>query len=95
MFTQVRAPQRGLSTSGVSAIVRAACRRAGLTEVTAHRLRHTAATRMLAAGAGLDEIGQVLRHASALTTAIYAKVDRDRLRSLTRPWPNGISGRRA
>ena len=32
--------------------------------VYAHRLRHTAATRMLAAGASLPEIGQVLRRRS-------------------------------
>jgi site-specific recombinase XerD len=42
----------------------------------AHRLRHTAATTMLQAGSPLAEVGQVLRHRSALTTAIYAKVDR-------------------
>jgi integrase/recombinase XerD len=67
--------------------VRAACARAGVPEVHAHRLRHTAATEMLRAGAGLTEIGQVLRHQSVLTTAIYAKVDRTGLRELASPWP--------
>jgi site-specific recombinase XerD len=38
----------------------------------AHRLRHTAATALLQAGSPLAEVGQVLRHRSALTTAIYA-----------------------
>ena len=42
---------------------------------------------MLRAGAGLEEVGQVLRHRQVLTTAIYAKVDRDALRQLARPWP--------
>ena len=42
---------------------------------------------MLRAGASLAEIGQVLRHRHALTTAIYAKVDHDALRALARPWP--------
>ena len=42
---------------------------------------------MLAAGAGLAEIGQVLRHDSMLTTAIYAKVDHLALRELAMPWP--------
>jgi site-specific recombinase XerD len=42
---------------------------------------------MLRAGASLEEIGQVLRHRQALTTAIYAKVERDALRALARPWP--------
>lgn len=91
VFTRVRAPHRGLTSGGVSAIVRAACTRAGLPEVNAHRLRHTAATEMLRAGAGLGEVGQVLRHASVLTTAVYAKVDRDRLRTLALPWPGSAS----
>ena len=56
-----------------------AAQRAGLGKVHAHRLRHTAATAMLRAGSPLPEVGQVLRHRSALTTAIYAKVDRDAL----------------
>ncbi|MBA3748707.1 MAG: tyrosine-type recombinase/integrase, partial [Solirubrobacterales bacterium] len=59
--------------------------------VRPHRLRHTAATEMLRAGSPLSEIGQVLRHRSALTTAIYAKVDRDALRELARPWPGSTS----
>ena len=57
--------------------------------MTAHRLRHTAATELLRHGAPLAEIGELLRHRSVLTTAIYAKVDRDRLRELARPWPTG------
>jgi integrase len=91
VFTTVRAPHRPLSSGGVSAIVRAACARAGLPESNAHRLRHTAATEMLRAGAGLAEVGQVLRHTSMLTTAIYAKVDRDGLRTLALPWPGAGS----
>ena len=87
LFTRVRAPHRGLTSSGVSAVVGAAASRAGLSEVSAHRLRHTVATEMLRAGAGLPEIGQVLRHASTLTTSIYAKVDRQTLRLLAQPWP--------
>jgi N-acyl-L-homoserine lactone synthetase len=42
---------------------------------------------MLRAGAGLTEIGQVLRHQSPDVTAIYAKVDRDALSQLALPWP--------
>lgn len=91
IITRVRAPYRGLTAGGISAIVRAACGRASLAEVNAHRLRHTAATEMLRAGAGLAEVGQVLRHASLLTTSIYAKVDRERLRWLAQPWPGSTS----
>lgn len=89
LFTRVRAPHRGITSSGVSGIVRAAAARASLSNVSAHRLRHTTATEMLRAGAGLSEVGQVLRHASTLTTSLYAKVDRRTLRTLAQPWPGG------
>lgn len=87
VITRVRAPHGPLSSSGIYAIVTAACERAGVSRLHPHQLRHTAATEMLRAGASLPEIGQVLRHQSVLTTAIYAKVDRDRLRGLASPWP--------
>jgi integrase/recombinase XerD len=41
----------------------------------------------LQAGSSLTEVGQVLRHRSAATTAIYAKVDHAALRALALPWP--------
>ena len=91
VFTRVRAPHQGLSVGGVGAIVKSAALRASLSGVNAHRLRHTAASEMLAAGADLTEIGQVLRHASVLTTAIYAKVDEQTLRPLALRWPGSVS----
>ncbi|MHB8342268.1 MAG: tyrosine-type recombinase/integrase [Mycobacteriales bacterium] len=87
LFLRVTAPQQGLNRCTVGWVVRAACDRAGLARVGAHRLRHTAATGMLRAGASLAEIGQVLRHREQKTTAIYAKVDYAALRALARPWP--------
>jgi integrase/recombinase XerD len=87
VITRVRAPHGPLTPPGIAAIVDAACLRAGVDHINAHRLRHTAATEMLRAGAGLAEIGQVLRHRSAFSTSIYAKVDRSGLRQLASPWP--------
>lgn len=87
VFVRVHAPHRALTTGGVTMVVFDAAQRAGLGRMHAHRLRHTAATAMLRAGSPLAEVGQVLRHRSALTTAIYAKVDRDALAVLARPWP--------
>jgi site-specific recombinase XerD len=87
LFQRVKAPHRGLTSGGITQVVVAAAKRADLGQIHAHRLRHTAATEMLRAGAPLAEIGQVLRHRTPLTTAIYAKVDRERLRELARPWP--------
>jgi integrase/recombinase XerD len=91
VFLTSCAPRRGLSADAVKQIVRRACRRAGVAPAGAHRLRHAAATGMLQAGAPLTEIGQVLRHRSVSTTAIYAKADHGALRQLAMPWPGGMS----
>ncbi len=87
LFVRMLAPYCALSSSGISMVVISAARRAGLGQVAAHRLRHTAASQMLRAGSGLPEIGQVLGHRAAATTMVYAKVDRDGLRQIARPWP--------
>jgi site-specific recombinase XerD len=87
VFVRAQAPYRALTSMGVTTIVSIVGCRCGLGPIHAHRLRHTAATSMLAAGGSLPEIGQVLRHRRVSTTAIYAKVDHERLRALGRPWP--------
>jgi integrase/recombinase XerD len=89
VFVGMLAPGGSLTRQAVGAIVSAACSRAGIPRAGAHRLRHTAATRMLRAGCSLAEIGQVLRHEQLRTTAIYAKVDYASLRTLALPWPEG------
>ncbi len=91
VFIRIRAPRAALTAPGVTQVVVSASKRAGLGEVTAHRLRHTAASELLRHGAPLVEIGQLLRHRTELTTTIYAKVDRDRLRELALPWPGGAA----
>lgn len=52
-----------------------------------HALRHTAASRLLRAGATLKQIADILGHRSIDTTAIYAKVDVERLAQVALPWP--------
>jgi integrase len=91
VFLRAQAPLDGLSGDAVSEVVVRACRRAGIAPVRAHRLRHTIATEMLRRGAGLTEIGQVLRHHSIEATATYAKVDRAALSRLAVPWPGAQS----
>jgi integrase/recombinase XerD len=91
VFLRAIAPLVGLGPTAISWVVYSACDRAGLTHVSAHCLRHTAATEMLRAGASLPEVGQVLRHRRSDTTAIYAKVDHIALRPLALPWPGGIA----
>ena len=89
LFLRVRAAGGSLPAPAVGAIVQNAAKRAGVAGVSAHRLRHTVATRMLRKGSSLAEIAEVLRHKNLITTAIYAKVDRSALRQLAQPWPGG------
>lgn len=91
VFLRAVAPIGPLGRGGVSGMVRRACHRAGITEVGAHRLRHTLACDLVGAGAGLPEIGQLLRHRALTSTAIYARVGIDGLRELALPWPGGES----
>jgi integrase/recombinase XerD len=91
LLLQTRAPFGPLSGGTVGAVVRYACHRAGITPVSAHRLRHTVATEALRAGAPLEEIASLLRHRRHATTVLYAKVDRQRLGELARPWPGSAA----
>jgi site-specific recombinase XerD len=89
VFVRNRAPFVGFSSStGISGLVRRALTRAGIESVHkgAHVFRHTLATELLRGGSSLDDIGEVLRHQSPNTTAIYAKVDLASLRSIALPW---------
>jgi integrase len=91
LFVQARAPYAALTSTAVSKVVEAACRRAGLSKVGAHRLRHTAAVALRRAGAPLFEIGQLLRHQHVVTTAGYARDDEAALAELARRWPGGAA----
>jgi integrase/recombinase XerD len=93
LFLRVIAPHTGLSASAViSMLVNKALATAGVKVPRggAHLFRHSLATTMFRHGASLPEIGQVLRHRHVLSTAIYAKVDLDTLRSIAQPWPGGV-----
>lgn len=87
VFLRARAPFEPIAAGTVASTVRRACRRAGVPEVGSHRLRHTVACEMAKAQVPLVEIAQVLGHRSLQSTAIYARVDLDQLRTLAQPWP--------
>ena len=92
VFLRHRAPLRGFAHSiTVSTIVRRALIDAGVDSARkgAHLFRHTLATDLLRQNVSLDEIGELLRHQSPNTTALYAKVDLTALRTLALPWPGG------
>ena len=92
LFIRDHAPFEGFRrNTTISNIVQRALARAGVVSARkgAHLLRHSLATEMLRKGASLVEIGEVLRHRSSDSTAIYAKVDLTTLRALALPWIGG------
>lgn len=72
-----RAVQRAVDHANIDAPVRGG-----------NLLRHSLATELLAGGASLPEIADVLGHACLATTRIYAAVDIGRLREVPLPWPH-------
>lgn len=71
---------RPLSRIGLWHIVKQHARRAGLREnVSPHTLRHSFATHMLAGGADLRAVQEMLGHASIGTTQVYTRVEMSRL----------------
>ena len=57
VFVRVRAPHGPLAPSTISMIVYRACRRAGVAEIGAHRLRHSLATQILKKGRAPERSG--------------------------------------
>ena len=80
-----------LTPARIWQLVRLHAKRAGIEEaIHPHQLRHSFATHLLAGGADLRIIQELLGHASIATTQIYTQVDRGQLKSLHRKFhPRG------
>lgn len=85
---------RALTRIALWSLVKKYCRRAGLpARVSPHTLRHSFATHLLAGGADLRTVQELLGHASIQTTQVYTHVDRDRLKAIHKLFhPRGQSG---
>ena len=89
VFINSRAPYGLMGSHTVSQIAKRAILRAGVEapSLGAHVFRHSAATALLRRGTALKDISALLRHDSVESTAYYAKVDLDTLKSIAQPWP--------
>lgn len=76
---------RALSRIMVWALVKKYARRIGASDkVSPHTLRHSFATHMLAGGAEIRALQELLGHASIATTQIYTHVEHTRLKAVHR-----------
>jgi len=81
IFISVRG--HALTPARIWQLVRHYAKAAGIEEsIHPHQLRHSFATHLLAGGADLRIIQEMLGHASIATTQIYTQVDRGQLKSV-------------
>jgi len=79
VFVVLKGPRRGqpLSAAGLDEIIEGARKRAGLTHLTCHQLRHTCFTRLREAGMALEAIQAQAGHASIESTRVYLHLAND------------------
>ena len=91
LFVRHRAPHLGqaLTSSAVCQVIRRAWHRCdpGEPRRGTHALRHSLASRLLAGGADLKRVADILRHRSLDTTMIYSRLDHPHLAEVMQEWP--------
>jgi site-specific recombinase XerD len=86
VFIRSLPPFKALKRAGITEIIFKHARIAGLDGVYPHRLRHTAATQVLAGGGNFRQVQALLGHASIASSVTYARVDMAPLRPLAPAW---------
>ncbi len=94
VFLNVRGAR--LSRQGAWAAIQGRAERVGLGDVVSpHVLRHSCASHMLAHGADIRVVQEVLGHVSIATTQLYTRLSRDHLRASyqrAHPRAGGVTG---
>ncbi len=87
-------PGAPMRLDAVNDLVAAAARRAGIAAVHPHQMRHAFASNVLDAGGTLDEVQDLLGHASISSTQVYTHPDPARLRAAVDavPSPREVTG---
>ena len=78
-----RVPGEYYKTDAYDHAIMRACDRAGVPNWTPNQLRHNAGTRIRAVY-GIEAARIILGHASAVTSEIYAEIDREQAREIMR-----------
>ncbi len=93
LFVNVRGSH--ISTHGVQNLLEKRRLSAGMrTRVTPHSFRHSFATHLVAAGADIRVVQEMLGHANVSTTQVYTHVDMERLRKVYElAHPHGAKGK--
>jgi site-specific recombinase XerD len=66
----------------LNAKLKSECRRLGLKPVTSHAFRHSSATHMLKAGAGIREVQMMLGHRKITSTQTYLRIVKEDLKTV-------------
>ena len=75
---------RRVARESIWSLIRRYARRAGCGDISPHTLRHSFATHLLAGGADIRALQEMLGHASIRTTQVYTHVEHSRLKAVHR-----------
>jgi len=80
-FVFVDEHERSFSPAQLNRELRNACARAGIRSITSHKLRHTFASHLAAAGASMKAIQELLGHSDLKVTMRYAHLSHSSLKA--------------
>lgn len=86
LFVSIRKPYQRMKNGGIEYLVREIGKEAGVENTHPHRFRRTCATMALIRGMPLEEVSQMLGHEDIETTTIYARSDKQNVKSSHRKY---------